>query len=50
MSNQALYQQKRVTAEEALRRVRSVESQYVQSELQENILVAYEEMLLEKMG
>ncbi len=39
-----------VTAEEALRRVRSVESQYVQSELQENILVAYEEMLLEKMG
>ena len=39
-----------VTAEEALRRVRAVESQYVQSELQENILVAYEEMLLEKMG
>ncbi|MEG0921936.1 MAG: ATP-binding cassette domain-containing protein [Comamonas sp.] len=39
-----------VTAEEALRRVREIESQYVQSELQESSLVAYEEMLLEKMG
>lgn len=39
-----------VTAEEALRRVRSVESQYVQSETQEAVLYAYEDMLLEKMG
>ncbi len=39
-----------ITAEESLRRVRSVESQFVQSEPQENILFAYEAMLLEKMG
>ena len=39
-----------ITAETALQRVRAIESQYVQSELQENILFAYEAMLLEKMG
>lgn len=39
-----------VTAEEALRRVREIEPQYVQSEQQERSLLAYEEMLLEKMG
>lgn len=39
-----------VTAEEALRRVREIEPQYVQSEQQENALSAYEAMLLEKMG
>jgi atypical dual specificity phosphatase len=39
-----------VTADEALRRVRVIEPQYVQSERQENALSAYEEMLLEKMG
>ena len=39
-----------ITAEAALQRVRAIESQYVQSELQENILFAYEAMLLEKMG
>lgn len=39
-----------VTAEEALRRVREIEPQYVQSEQQERALLAYEEMLLEKMG
>lgn len=39
-----------ITAEESLRRVRVIESQYVQSELQESILFAYEAMLLEKMG
>ena len=33
-----------------MRRVRAIESQFVQSELQENILFAYEAMLLEKMG
>lgn len=39
-----------ITAQEALRRVREIEPQYVQSEQQENALSAYEEMLLEKMG
>ena len=39
-----------ITAEEALRRVREIEPQYVQSERQEQALLAYEAMLLEKMG
>ncbi|GAB2836860.1 hypothetical protein GCM10027276_44430 [Comamonas piscis] len=39
-----------ITAEEALRRVRDIEPQYVQSEPQESALWAYEAMLLEKMG
>ncbi|MGE8318719.1 MAG: ATP-binding cassette domain-containing protein [Comamonas sp.] len=38
-----------VTAEEALRRVRAIESQYVQSDVQEAILFEYEELLLRKM-
>lgn len=38
-----------VTAQEALKRVRAIESQYVQSDVQEAILFEYEELLLRKM-
>ncbi|MGB3072079.1 MAG: ATP-binding cassette domain-containing protein [Ottowia sp.] len=39
-----------LTAEEALRRVRSIQAQYVQSEAQEALLHDYEASLLQKLG
>lgn len=39
-----------LTAEEALRRVRSIQAQYVQSESQEALLHDYEASLLQKLG
>ena len=39
-----------LTAEEALRRVRLIDAQYVQSEAQEALLYEYENALLLKMG
>ena len=39
-----------LTADEALRRVRLIDAQYVQSQAQEDLLYAYEVALLLKMG
>lgn len=39
-----------LTAQEALRRVRLIDAQYVQSQAQEDLLHAYEAALLQKMG
>ena len=39
-----------LTAEEALRRVRTIQAQYVQSEAQEALLYDYEASLLQKLG